>query len=477
MLQKRKLLGGVAVAALLAMTMGPTNLAATLGINTKSTTSKTTTSKTTTSKTKKATTTKKKAAVTGKAGGSAAPSNSAVATKALPLVRTFRSQPGVTYEFSGEARSASDNSQITMSVTAGAPGADHRRAIAKRGKWDRVSFALAANSANVEIAISSSSTSIEFRNLALVRAATLPTDVAEVSNGNTWTQTWADEFDGQSIDTSTWTPHEPWYPAGRSNEVGADTYSPPDPIGTGIIGINVSDDGTSSLRITARREANPLNKALVSAELIARPRSSSQVAGQFTNGYIEARIKAPESPWLWPAFWLLGNGTGPDGWPKTGEIDIFEFVNSPPDVNPEFPRQRPFFTAIWGCQSTMNYCKRTRNDPYPDFIDQGAWHTYGLLRLEDRIVSYIDGKETFTLRRSDEKGRSETGGELAELAPLNPIFTAPMHVRISLGAGNWDTSVGDAAQPGELLVDYVRAYEIRSCPSAETSNCSGDVRQ
>jgi beta-glucanase (GH16 family) len=479
--QTRKLVCSMAVAGALALAVLPMNLGATLGIGvrpgststtpgaTSATTSPATKSGVTksgvTSRTTKKTSQKKKSAASSSSGKATAKTSSAstIAVRAADTVnRSFPAKAGVKYEVSGEARSPSKNSQLTLRVTAGAERTEHRKTTGPADSWQRISFHVEATAPSVDVEISAATSSLEVRNLVMVRASTLPSGVAEVTSESRWNPIWADEFDGASLDRSVWATQEAWYPLGANDKIGSDAYNPPDPVASGNIGIE-SSDGTSALRISALREPNPLGLALTSGELYARPRSPGQQFGQFTNGYLEARIKAPESNWLWPAFWLMGNGTGSEGWPKTGEIDIFEFVNSPSSENPDFPRQRPFFTVIWGCQQTMNYCKRGRNNPYPDPIDQGSWHTYGLLRLPDRLVTYIDGRETFTLLRTSEASTSETGANLAEQAPTNPIFTAPMHVRITLGAGNWGTSVGEAAEPGNLLVDYIRAYEIESC--------------
>lgn len=49
-------------------------------------------------------------------------------------------------------------------------------------------------------------------------------------------------------------------------------------------------------------------------------------------GRIEARIKLPWGPGLWPAFWMLGNNMGTDGWPQCGEIDIMEGKGQEPNI-------------------------------------------------------------------------------------------------------------------------------------------------
>jgi beta-glucanase (GH16 family) len=58
----------------------------------------------------------------------------------------------------------------------------------------------------------------------------------------------------------------------------------------------------------------------------ARMTTSHKFACRY--GRIEAMIKAPKAqPGNWPAFWMLPQDAVYGGWPRSGEIDIMEFVN------------------------------------------------------------------------------------------------------------------------------------------------------
>jgi beta-glucanase (GH16 family) len=35
---------------------------------------------------------------------------------------------------------------------------------------------------------------------------------------------------------------------------------------------------------------------------------------------------------VWPAFWMLGSNINEVGWPKTGEIDILEYIGKEPSM-------------------------------------------------------------------------------------------------------------------------------------------------
>ena len=88
---------------------------------------------------------------------------------------------------------------------------------------------------------------------------------------------------------------------------------------------NVSLDGKGNLAITAKKELYA-GSAFTSARI--------KTSGKFEQAYgrIEARIKTPWGPGIWPAFWMLGSDVNSVGWPQCGEIDIMELRGQKPNI-------------------------------------------------------------------------------------------------------------------------------------------------
>jgi beta-glucanase (GH16 family) len=134
-----------------------------------------------------------------------------------------------------------------------------------------------------------------------------------------WQLVWSDEFNGLagvSPDAAKWK-----YDLGTGNngwgnaELEYYTNRPS----------NVSLDGSGNLAITARSEMYS-GSAFTSARI--------KTAGVFEQAYgrIEARIKTPWGPGIWPAFWMLGSDVETKGWPQCGEIDIMELRGQKPNI-------------------------------------------------------------------------------------------------------------------------------------------------
>lgn len=130
-----------------------------------------------------------------------------------------------------------------------------------------------------------------------------------------WRLVWSDEFsgpDGSLPDPAKWT-----YDLGGkgwgNHELESYTKRPEN-----------SRIEKGNLVITARKES------YIGADGVARDYTSARLKtqGLFTQTYgrIEARIKIPEGPGMWPAFWMLGENISTVGWPKCGEIDIMENI-------------------------------------------------------------------------------------------------------------------------------------------------------
>ena len=81
------------------------------------------------------------------------------------------------------------------------------------------------------------------------------------------------------------------------------------------------------LHITARRNAAG---EWTSARMVSKGLQS------FQYGRIEARIKIPAGPGVWPAFWMMGDDSSTNYWPGCGELDIMENIGGEPADDPWF---------------------------------------------------------------------------------------------------------------------------------------------
>ncbi len=141
-----------------------------------------------------------------------------------------------------------------------------------------------------------------------------------------YTLVWNDEFDGTKNmlpDATRWR-----FDLGNNNGWGNNEYqlytNKPE---------NVSMDGNGNLAITATKVPTIPYATYYSGRIITK--------GLFAQiyGRIEARIKLPYGPGIWPAFWLVGStidsldANGQKiGWPQCGEIDIMELNGSKPHI-------------------------------------------------------------------------------------------------------------------------------------------------
>lgn len=133
----------------------------------------------------------------------------------------------------------------------------------------------------------------------------LPIEVANATGKDT-ILVWADEFNNDHLDTTTWTrlEGEYWF----NNELQAYTASPAN---------SYCENGI--LKITAREEKYGIRN-YTSARIVSRYHAD------FRYGRIEAKMKMPEGKGIWPAFWMMPTEDKYGSWPSSGEIDIMEFL-------------------------------------------------------------------------------------------------------------------------------------------------------
>ena len=234
-----------------------------------------------------------------------------------------------------------------------------------------------------------------------------------------WTLTWRDEFDGEKIDPTNWT-----------FDLGAGGW------GNGEAQYYTSRPENARLEngnlvIEARQEKYE-DSYYTSARL------KTQGLQEFQYGRIEARLKVPDGQGLWPAFWMLGSDFNGSNWPDCGEIDIMEYIGKEPDLIMG-TAHGPGYSGALG----LTQWNRQTYNIADDF------HTYAIEWEPDQIRWYYDGDLYHTVSR-DDVGTREW------------VFDHPFFIILNLAmGGQLPGPIGlDVVFPKQLLVDYVRVYQL-----------------
>jgi beta-glucanase (GH16 family) len=253
----------------------------------------------------------------------------------------------------------------------------------------------------------------------------------------------ADEFDGARLDRSRWNVIGPdlWV----NNEQQAYIDSPETihilPAGS----VEGADGGVLALQ--PRHSANYRTPDGRSVDFVSG-RIDSRGKFEFTHGRAAARIKMPDAVGVWPAFWLLGNGT----WPDTGEIDIMEYVGEADWTG----------VALHG----KGYSGETpivNKYFFEPGTDATGWHEYSVEWTPREILFKVDGRLTYRATRA----------MVEHYGPWS--FDTPKHLILNFALGGaypFKTNGIDAPYPGlpastverirqndiAMYVDWVRVY-------------------
>ncbi|MBD3239674.1 MAG: family 16 glycosylhydrolase [Chitinivibrionales bacterium] len=227
-----------------------------------------------------------------------------------------------------------------------------------------------------------------------------------------WQQTFVDQFDGASLDTTKWHPYDHFCGV-RNSELQAYMTE------NVIVG-----DGVCSLKAEVREVdygycgRGDIVKQYASGMMITEGLFEQQY------GYFEMRCRVPAGQGLWPAFWMLA----PNRWPP--EIDVLELLGHEPD--------KAYMTVHWS-EPLDNHVGRGGNFVGPDF-SQG-YHLFAVEWRPDALVWYIDGVE---------RHRSTEG------IPHRPFY---LLANLAVG-GSWPGAPDQTTEfPATFLVDHVMAWQ------------------
>ena len=177
---------------------------------------------------------------------------------------------------------------------------------------------------------------------------------------------------------------------------------------------------------------------------------------QFQYGRMEARLKLQPAAGFWPAFWMLGSNIGSVGWPRAGEQDIMEWVQSYRAQATSSTLHGPGYSGGHSIGKSVPLAAGGR-------IDDVAFHTYGVVWSKDLLQFYRDdpARPFFTLTPA-----SLPRGAL--WVYNHPFF---LLLNFAIGSGGF-AGATDASTPatGNMLVDYVRVYKVHAAgPPSSTS--------
>lgn len=157
---------------------------------------------------------------------------------------------------------------------------------------------------------------------------------------------------------------------------------------------------------------------------------------EFQYGRMEARAKLPTGKGIWPAYWMLGSNIGKVGWPKSGEIDILEYVGREPDM---------VYTSLHTQDSHGNTINSRKTEIKT--IEEG-FHIYAIEWTKDKIEFFVDDVSVYTFS-PDVKNENTW--------PFDQPFFFILNVAVGGNFGGHE--VDDSIFPQQYIVDYIRVYQ------------------
>lgn len=229
------------------------------------------------------------------------------------------------------------------------------------------------------------------------------------SDTSTYKLVWSDEFDEATIDTSVWNFEIDGNGSGNHEQ---EYYQPQ----------NATIEN-SNLVITAKKET-------VGSNNYTSSRMTTQGKKEFEYGKIEARIKIPVGQGFWPAFWMLGSNINSVGWPKCGETDIMEHINTDSLI---------YGTLHWDNNGHVQDSKNISSSP-------SEYHVYSIEWDANSIKWFVDSvqyHEVDITKNSTEE------------------FHQPSFILLNFAVGgDWPgQTIADNLLPAKMYVDYVRVYQ------------------
>jgi beta-glucanase (GH16 family) len=247
--------------------------------------------------------------------------------------------------------------------------------------------------------------------------------LSEFISAQKYVQVWGDEFNTPGLPDST-----KWgYEIGkiRNAELQYYTYKR-------LENVRIED---TVLIIEARKEKFS-GADYTSASII------SKGIGDWKYGKVEIRAKVPTGKGTWPALWMMPTYSEYGSWPKSGEIDIMEYVGYD-------PQKLHYTTHFEGTNGTGHESSGNNStfitNPYEKFIK------FTMVWTPVRIVWYANDKAFHTYAKPANDYRRW---------PFDKEFYLILNLAYG---GSWGglQGVDDTKLPHKFLIDYVRVFQLQ----------------
>lgn len=167
----------------------------------------------------------------------------------------------------------------------------------------------------------------------------------------------------------------------------------------------------------------------------------SKMKGDWLYGKFEISAKVPGGLGTWPAIWMLPTDDFYGGWPKSGEIDIMEYVGMDPD-NLYYTIH---YQGMTGKGHESSGIKTNYQKPYDKFVK------FTLIWTPTKMEWLEDDKLVHTyVKKSDDPKEW----------PFNKKFYLILNLAYG-GAWGGQRGVDDKILPSKFYIDYVRVYQLQ----------------
>ena len=257
-----------------------------------------------------------------------------------------------------------------------------------------------------------------------LQALTATEDCAVPTLEGGWVCIWADEFEGDSVDETKWNFEEGAF-GGGNQEV--QYYSR-----------NNAEVVDSKLIITAHKET-------MGGRDYTSARMTTKYKGTFKYVRIVVSAKMPTGRGTWPAIWMMPLMSVYGGWPRSGEIDIMEYVGYDENrIHSTIHTEK--FNHNLGTQ--IGYSRL-----YEDV--ETSYKEYEMIWTPGSITTYVDG---------DQLGVFAYVPHFNQDVPYNQAFPFDQEFFLILNlaiGGTWGGAQGidTTIFPTAMEVDYVRVYK------------------